>query len=1403
MQANSFDDHASSDTPPATYASLGDIGGVDPQARWAKEETAIRQVLGSTLPDTAFNRIKTTANVHDAWQVLKRVYEERSKALVADTIRRFRNKRCAEDESVRGHFEYLADLREQLAAMGRTVSDEDYTDTLLASLPGTYDAAVSSISASARLGSKLLTAEIFEQFILDESARRQVKAKPAEGADEALTADTGRGKDKRRDRRKVECFNCHKTGHYKSECWAKGGGKEGQGPKRGKAAKEEAAPAEEQPSGLEAWAAIEAEDPSTDTAATAGRSATQAVQADAKSTTELYDSGASRHMSPFRDRFLNYRSIPPRAITAADKRVFYAIGMGDLRIEVPNGKSSTPIMLKDVLHAPDMGITIVSINRITKAGYQLLFDEESCQIREKRTRKYIGEIPVSISGLYKVERVYAAAIPDETVDLATLHKRLGHVAPDAIRRMITTGAIEGVKLTDNSNMGPCDTCEQAKATRKQIRKEREAPLADAIGAEIHSDLWGPSPVPSMGGRRYYVTFTDDYSRYTSLTAIRTKDETLEAYKQFAAWLYTQHGVRIKRLRSDRGGEYTSNEFTKFLGEQGTERRLTTHDTPQHNGVAEALNRRLIERVRAFRIQTGLPKALWAEALQFAVWLKNRTTTKVLGDVTPLERLTGQKPNLGGLPEWGQKVWVHDPDYDKLHARALEAHWVGYDLASTHAHRIYWPARRWVTVERNVRWTTDYTTVFTSSPPLGITPAIGAPPPAPPPIIASQQAAPPLQPQMPPPPTAPAALPPPATDSGEEEVEVEDELAEEPPTPPGQRKGKAAARQAAPAQAAQSTRKSTRNRKPSALLKMIEAGEGTADGEWADLADDVDDASRNEWAYLAGHEETVATAVLEAHGDPKTVAEAKARRDWPRWKEAMDSEIASLKQAGTWATVPRPAGKNVVGCKWVFRLKRKADGSVDKYKARLVARGFTQVYGVDYYDTYSPVARLASFRLILALAARYNWEIAAFDFNSAYLNGKLDADEEIYMEEPPGYESEEDAVMRLLKALYGLKQAGRKWYKALAEVLADLGFRVCSADPGVFVARIMGHILILAVHVDDCAMTGSSARLIATYRGKLNDRYALTDLGPVSWLLGIQVTRDRTARTISLSQEAYIGSIIARFGLTDAKSQSTPMIPTASYSSKDSPASATDAARMRKVPYREAIGSLMYAAVATRPDIAFAVSTLSQFLENPGEAHWQAVKRIFRYLAGTRGVALTYGGERHELVGYTDADGASQEHRRAISGYAFIIDGGAVSWSSKKQELVTLSTAEAEYVAATHAAKECIWLRRLTGDILPPTAEPMTLHCDNQAAIKLAQDDNYHARTKHIDIRYNFIRDVVKRGHIELQYCPTDDMTADILTKALPRWKVSQHALGLGLHRPCGGVLESVSAGAPGDEAESR
>jgi Reverse transcriptase (RNA-dependent DNA polymerase) len=465
------------------------------------------------------------------------------------------------------------------------------------------------------------------------------------------------------------------------------------------------------------------------------------------------------------------------------------------------------------------------------------------------------------------------------------------------------------------------------------------------------------------------------------------------------------------------------------------------------------------------------------------------------------------------------------------------------------------------------------------------------------------------------------------------------------------------------------------------------------------------------------------------------------------------------------------------------MKKNAAGEVEKYKARLVARGFTQIYGVDFYETYAPVARLSSFRLLLAMANRNGWPADSFDFDSAYLNSILSDDEVIYLEQPAEYTkgNAKGYVFRLRKALYGLKQGARSWYETLRKALEELGFKRTEADHGVFVRRWEdGRFVAMGVHVDDCMAIGTTQGLLNEFKVRMNKKYRLTDLGSCRWLLGIKIERDLEGETTALSQHAYIDSIITRFNFDDLKPSSVPMDPSAPLLKSQCPTLLAEIAKMKNVPYREAVGSLMYAAMGTRPDIAFATSTVAQFMDNPGWKHWEAVKRIFRYLKGTADLKLVYGGKKANLEGFVDADGASQDHRRAISGYVFVVDGGAVSWSSKKQELVTLSTTEAEYVAATHAAKEAVWLRRLTGEIFSLLEEPTTLHGDNKSAIALAHGGQYHARTKHIDIRYHYIRYIIEAGTIKLIYCPTDQQTADILTKALPSMKVKHFAQGMGL-----------------------
>ena len=494
----------------------------------------------------------------------------------------------------------------------------------------------------------------------------------------------------------------------------------------------------------------------------------------------------------------------------------------------------------------------------------------------------------------------------EVIDVQTLHRRLGHIALDSVRTLVRSRAIQGVSLIDDGQPLYCDSCEYAKTTMKPIKKEREAAQASAFGDEIHSDIWGPSPLQTLGGRKYYITFTDNHSRYTRVQLLRSKDEALQAYKDFAAWAQTQHGAKIKRLRSDRGGEYTGDDFSKFLKEQGTERRLTTHDTPQHNGVAESLNRRLLERTRAILHHSGLPKHLWGEAVNHLTWLKNRTSTRTLGNITPLERLYGQKPNLGNVPEWGQRVWVHTDSGSKLDARAIEGHWVGYDKDSTHAHRIHFSDKNKVAIERNVKFAP--TTVTIHAPPIvNPTHANTAPqppilPPAPPPI-----------PTLPWP--APEQTPLPDLEGEEggdkdEEGGWEDEERADPALPgqfetPAISKNTKPRRKAGEPSYVQPTRTSTRRTQPADIDRRIAAGEGTADGRTTGKrAKKIGAAAAitNEFAHIGvdfafASELTpvITEAIGDTQDDPNTVNEARSRSDWPLWQQAMDCEMKTLER----------------------------------------------------------------------------------------------------------------------------------------------------------------------------------------------------------------------------------------------------------------------------------------------------------------------------------------------------------------------------------------------------------------------------------------------------------------------------------------------------------------------------
>ena len=465
-------------------------------------------------------------------------------------------------------------------------------------------------------------------------------------------------------------------------------------------------------------------------------------------------------------------------------------------------------------------------------------------------------------------------------------------------------------------------------------------------------------------------------------------------------------------------------------------------------------------------------------------------------------------------------------------------------------------------------------------------------------------------------------------------------------------------------------------------------------------------------------------------------------------------------------------------KWVFSIKLREDGTVEKYKARLVARGFTQIAGADYDLTWAPTVRYDSLRVLLAIAAVKNLEVHQVDIVGAYL--QADLDEEIYMEVPEGVDTDagdEGRVCRLKKALYGLKQSGRAWNKLLVEFLESIGFRMTTTDPGIMAdGGLEDGGIAIPIYVDDMLIIGKDLHRVKRVKAQLAGRFNTKDLGEVKKILGIHVERDRKRRSITLSQAVYSGEVLEEFGMSEANATATPMETDFVKRVQDSKAQNSKALGKADVGrYLSAIGKLQFLSNGTRPDIAFAVSFLGRFRAEPHTAHWEAVKRVFRYLSGTREASLKYGvnagAAEIEVVGYSDSEFAGDStDRKSVGAYVFTLGGGPITWASKKQSTIATSSSESEYMALFEAGKEAKWLRHLVRALVKPTGplKPIVLYEDNTPAIHFSGEPSYHPRTKHFDIKYHKIREFRAADIVRIEHLATKEMPADALTKPLAR-----------------------------------
>ncbi|GJZ33086.1 retrotransposon protein, putative, ty1-copia subclass [Tanacetum coccineum] len=522
------------------------------------------------------------------------------------------------------------------------------------------------------------------------------------------------------------------------------------------------------------------------------------------------------------------------------------------------------------------------------------------------------------------------------------------------------------------------------------------------------------------------------------------------------------------------------------------------------------------------------------------------------------------------------------------------------------------------------------------------------------------------------------------------------------------------------------------------------------------------------------------------GEPANYRAAILDPEKEKWLGAMDEEMKSMKVNKVWIVVDRPPNAKVVRSKWLYKKKTDMDGKVHTYKARLVAKGCTQTYGIDYEETFSPVADIRAIRILIAIAAYYDYEIWQMDVKTAFLNGRLD--EDIYMEQPEGYVDPKfpNGVCKLQRAIYGLKQASRQWNKRFDEEIKRFGFIQNRDEPCVYRKASGSDVVFLILYVDDILIMGNNIPKLKEVKDYLGKCFSVKDLGEAAYILGIKIYRDRSLRLIGLNQSAYIDKILKKFNMQNSKKGFIPMEVKHDLSNEMCASSDEEKAYMKRVPYASAVGSIMYAVRCTRPDVAFAQNLVSRYQQNPGKLHWVAVKHILKYLRNTKDMFLVYGGNPDtelDVTGFCDASWqCDKDDTKSQTGYVFVVNGGAVDWKSKKQTTIAMHATQSEYMAASEAAMEAVWIRKFVEDlgVMPSISKPINMYCDNSAAIIFANEPGVMKGARHFLRRYHYVREQVESGEIKLIKVHTDKNLADAFTKALPRGKVSEHANGIGL-----------------------
>jgi len=1238
-------------------------------ATWQTKDGKARATIGLLVEDNQLHLIRKQTTAKGSWQTLQKYHEKATLSSKVNLLRKLCALKLTEHGDMENHLAEMENLIDQLTSLGEQLAEHLSVAFFLSSLPESYGTLITALETRPE---EDLTIELVKSKLLEESKRRYNSSSThVEQQLKALKVIKKEVKPKV----SLTCFFCKKPNHIKKECRKYIEWKRRNPDHTVKTLMENVA--EER----------QGENSTLD-------SCFQTCNTE-NSLSWHIDSGATAHMCSNKSLFNKIDKQHKGEVLLANGQKIQTTGIGDILLQCtnPSGKEHLA-KLCDVLYVPQLKGNLISVNKLVNKGLEVHFKGKQCNIiKDGKTvasaeeNKGLFQMK-TLESVQKVTQVYKAEC------IHVWHNRMGHRDPQAIKNLEKQDRASGINIKSCQYSKVCECCIETKMIRKSFPKKSDSKTTEVLDL-VHTDVCGPMQTTTPGGKRYFLTMIDDYSKYTEVYLLAHKSEVPEKIKEYVRSVQTKFRRTPKKLRSDRGGEYTSERLQTFLRDEGIRTELSNPYTPQQNGCAERKNRYLTEMTRCMLKDSGLPQKYWGEAVITANHLQNRLPVEGR-ELTPYETWNKRKPDLSYIKRFGSTAYVAVPKEkrQKLDDKATKLTFVGYENG-TKGYRLLDVTTDKIQISRDV--------IFSE----------GDPHPS-------------------------------------KEIWCEVELSEKHPT----------------------------------RSEHENMTESHTDTEVTDSNQEVNPTEANVRRSERRNKGKPPERLIEEinkvttdESEPKSYKEATSKRHEEQWCKAMDDEMKSLKENGTWILTELPKNKTAIGSKWVYKLKKDEEGNVTRHKARLVAQGYSQKYGDDYDEVFAPVAKPTTLRTILTIAGLKGMTVKHYDIETAYLNGDLS--HEVYMKQPEGYhEGGTEVVCRLKKNLYGLKQGANEWNKKLNDILVKNQYKRSDNDPCLYSKQNKGEWIYISIHVDDLIVATTNESMLSQFEEEMSKKLIMKNLGNLKYYLGIHFERDDQGIFL-LHQKNYIESKLEKFNLTDSKPSHIPVDP--GYQKRTE----VQVEAKNKDIYRSAIGALNYLATNSRPDISVGTSILSRHVNDPKESDWVEVKRIYRYLKYTIDKKLKLGNmdvTKEQLIGYVDADWSGDtQDRKSNTGYVFKYFDAPISWASRKQAMVTLSSTEAEYIALTEATQEGLWLRRLLTDLNQNLTGPTVLFEDNQSCIKLLQNERASHRTKHIATKHHFVRELCKSKELDVQYCPSENMMADLLTKPLEAVKTRKFTQAFGLN----------------------